>query len=76
SGVAVRIAARMSLGELFSEADGILIDELDKYFEVLQKSDPEIAEAYFQARYIGKPGFRHVVEVSTNIIAAPVSKAA
>ena len=74
--VAVRVAARMSLEELYAEADGILIDELDRYFEVLQESDSEIANAYFQARFIGKPGYRHQAEQAAVPQLVDVKKAA
>lgn len=74
--VAVRVAARQTLGELYGEADGILADELDRYFEVLQESDQEIANAYFQARFIGKPGYRHQAEKAAVPQLVDVKKAA
>ena len=75
--VAVRVAARQALDELIAEADGILVDELDRYFEVLQESDREIVNAYFQARFIGKPGYRHQVAEQASVPQlADVKKAA
>ena len=75
-----RKAARKSQLELIAEADAILSEKIDKYVEILRQSDPQLYDAYFDARLIKDAGIRHL-QLSEKVVPAvvqqtPVAKAA
>ncbi len=68
--VSQRIGANATLWDLFTQADEILQEEIDKHMEHLRADYPEFYEAYFNARRIRHEGIRHKA-VQQKAAAAP-----
>ena len=51
--------ARQALSDLFDETDELLNDELDRYFEILRLTQPELFASYTAGRNVKLLGIRH-----------------
>ena len=71
SSSAARKAARKSQQELMADADAILSEKIDKYIELLRESDPQLYDAYFEARMIKNAGLRHMQESTSAVASEP-----
>jgi hypothetical protein len=47
------------MSELFDAADDLLNEELDKFMEIIKRSESEFYDKYFAARIIKDTGIRH-----------------